>query len=230
MAGSRGRRRQPEVENLRLAVADEKHVLRLQVAMDDALLVRRRQAARDLRRDVDRRLHRQGAAGQPIAQRFAVQQFRDCEQLIVVNAGIEDREDVGVAQRSHRLRLALEARSPRRVMRKAGRQHFDGDLALEADVAGTINFTHAAGTERTDDLVRSKPGARVHRVAIVANIKPGCCTSTPGPDIPTESSLAVRPAWRARAKPHVWAIDTCFPTVTPVLRPFATSFGPAMSC
>ncbi len=139
--------------------------------MDDALLVRRRQPARDLRRDADRRFHRQGAAGQPIAQRLAVQQFRDREQLIVVNAGVEDRQDVGVAQRGHRLRLALEARPPRRVVRKTRGQHFDRHVALKAGVAGTINFTHSTGTERTDDLVRSQPGAGIHRVAIVANIR-----------------------------------------------------------
>ena len=41
---------QAEVQNLDAAVGGDEEVLRLQVAMDDALLVRRRQAVRDLRR------------------------------------------------------------------------------------------------------------------------------------------------------------------------------------
>ena len=42
-----------EVEDLHAPVAREEDVLRLQIAMDDALLVRGGEALRDLQRDVD---------------------------------------------------------------------------------------------------------------------------------------------------------------------------------
>ena len=53
--GLPGRRlaRQAEVENLHLPVVEQEDVLRLEIAMDDALAVRRGEAARDLHGDID---------------------------------------------------------------------------------------------------------------------------------------------------------------------------------
>jgi hypothetical protein len=87
-----------------------------------------------------------------------------------VNAGVEDRQDVGVAERGNSLRLALEARPPGRLVSEARGQHLDRHIALQPGVTGTINFTHASGPEKAENLVRSDPGAGIHRVAIVANI------------------------------------------------------------
>ena len=58
-AATRG---EAEVEDLDAAVGGEEDVLRLQVAMDDALLVRRGEAARDLDGDLDRLADGQRAA------------------------------------------------------------------------------------------------------------------------------------------------------------------------
>ena len=72
--------RQAEVENLDLAVLEQEDVLGLQVAMDEALVVRGGEPARDLHGDVDRLAHRERAVlGQPLAQRLAVEQLRDDE-------------------------------------------------------------------------------------------------------------------------------------------------------
>ena len=66
---------QSEVKNLHPAVAGEKKILRLQVAMHDALLVRRSKSLGHLDRVVDDSSHRQRAVAQPLAQGLAFQQF-----------------------------------------------------------------------------------------------------------------------------------------------------------
>ena len=86
--------------------------------MDEALVVRRRQAARDLHADVDRLAHGQRAARQALAQRLAVEQFRDGVGQAVVRADVVDREDVRVRERGDGLRFALEAREPIGVARE----------------------------------------------------------------------------------------------------------------
>ena len=40
------------------------------------------------------------------------------------------------------------------------RQNLDGDDAVEARIAGTIHFAHAASAERGLDLIRPEFGAR----------------------------------------------------------------------
>ena len=69
-------RREAEVEDLHAAVAREEDVLGLEIAMDDAAGVRRRQAARDLQRDVERRVDGKRAGAEPRAQRLALEAFR----------------------------------------------------------------------------------------------------------------------------------------------------------
>ena len=46
-----------------------------------------------------------------VAQRLALEQFRDDVELAVVDARVEDRDDVRMRQRGDGLRLAFEARA-----------------------------------------------------------------------------------------------------------------------
>ena len=63
---------QTEVENLDAVVPGDEEVLGLEIAMDDALVVRRRESARDLKRILDRLARRQRAAARaaPAASRL----------------------------------------------------------------------------------------------------------------------------------------------------------------
>ena len=70
-----------------------------------------------------------------------------------------DRGDVRMVQRGQHFGFALEAGQALGIAGDRGRQHLDGDLALEARVDRSIHLAHAAGTERGDDLVRTEPGA-----------------------------------------------------------------------
>ena len=69
--------RQAEVENLHAPVAGDEEVLWLEVAMDDAFGVRRRQTAGDLLRVIKRLAHGQRTVIQLRAQLLAFQQLGD---------------------------------------------------------------------------------------------------------------------------------------------------------
>jgi hypothetical protein len=95
--------RQAEVEDLHAAVVRDEEVLGLQVAVDDPLLVGRREPLRDLARVVDRLPRRERAAGKLLSKRLALEQLLDDVRRAVVGAGVVDREDVRVVElpRSH---------------------------------------------------------------------------------------------------------------------------------
>ncbi len=64
-----------EVQDFHASIASEKQVLRLQVAMDDAAVVRRGESLRDLHSVVDGLAFRKGAAPQPLAERLSFEQL-----------------------------------------------------------------------------------------------------------------------------------------------------------
>src|SRR2546425_10336726 len=62
-----------------------------------------------------------------------------------------------------RFGLPLQALLQRRIGGKAGKQNLDGNRAVEPRVVGAIDFAHAAGAERSSDLVRAEIFARRER-------------------------------------------------------------------
>ena len=59
-----------------------------------------------------------------------------------------------------RFGLPLQALLQSRIGGKAGKQNLDGNRAVEPRVVGAIDFAHAAGAERSSDLVRAEFVAR----------------------------------------------------------------------
>ena len=158
--------REPEVEDLDAAVFGDEEVLGFQVAMDDPLLVRRREPARDLGRVVEHLAYRDPASGQPLAQRLAFEELRDDVRRAVVFAEVVDREDAGMVQRRRRARLLLEPAQPVGVLRERRRQHLDRHLAVQPRVPRPIDLPHPARAERRQDLVgaHKSSGRKRHRV------------------------------------------------------------------
>jgi hypothetical protein len=68
--------RQPKIEDLDAPVFGDENIFRLQVAVDDPFVMRRRQSVGDLHSIFDRLALRQGAAIQRRAQALALQQVR----------------------------------------------------------------------------------------------------------------------------------------------------------
>ena len=98
-----------EVEQLDVPVPGDEDVLRLQVPVDDAALVRSRESLGHLRRPLKGRGQRNGALRQPLPQRLALEQLGDEVGLPVVEADVVKGDDVWVSQRSGQLGLAVEA-------------------------------------------------------------------------------------------------------------------------
>jgi hypothetical protein len=82
-----------------------------------------------------------------------------------VIAEIVDGENVGMVERRHGLRLALEADARSAVVGEARGQHLDRDFALEPRVACAIHFAHPACAERGDERVVTEcvPRTQAHR-------------------------------------------------------------------
>ena len=147
---------QAEVEDLHPAVPGEEEVLGLQVAVNDALLVRRGEAARDLDREVDRFPERQRPRGEALAQCLALEQLEDEVGRVALETDVEHREDVGVVERSRRSGLVREAAHPHGVGLSVGGDHLDRDFAANPRVAGAVDLARAPRAERRQDLVRTE--------------------------------------------------------------------------
>jgi hypothetical protein len=74
-------------------------------------------------------------------------------------ADVEQRTDVRVRQLRNGARFAIEAIAELGIGRETLGQNLERHDAIEAGVARTVHFAHAAGAERCHDLVRTKPDA-----------------------------------------------------------------------
>ncbi len=98
--------------------------------MDDSLVVRRRETVSDLKGIVERLARGEGAARELGAERLAFQELLDDIGSAVMLSDVVDARDVGMVERTRRLRLLLEAAEAVGVAREGDRQHFDRDVAL----------------------------------------------------------------------------------------------------
>src|SRR5260370_9146412 len=136
------RLRQAEVEYLLRPCRRDLDVRRFQIAMHDALLVRGLERFGDLSSIIQRGLHRKRAG-----EIFAFHQFHHQE----VWPDIVELADVGVVEGSDHPRFALE------TLAELRRADLDGDLALQARVAGLIPLTHAAPADELRGFVGTQP-------------------------------------------------------------------------
>ena len=142
---------QAEVHEVRLAVAVDHDVGRLQVAMDDALLVGMVQRVGDLGAQLGRFAAGELLAGEPVAQRDAADEVADDVDDVAIAADFVDADDAGVAElgggagfaEEFFLFLGRHAAVPR---------DFDGHRAVELLVAGLPHAAEAADAEPFDQL------------------------------------------------------------------------------
>jgi hypothetical protein len=76
---------------------------------------------------------------------------------------IVDVRDMRVIERGQDLGLTPKSGDTIRIVREGRRQDLQGDVPAESGVFRSIDLPHAAGTERSQDLVSSEPGAGVER-------------------------------------------------------------------
>ena len=134
--------------------------------MDDALVVDRFEAERDLPCDVDRAFQRQrravrGRVGDRLLERRPFDELEHERPRAVGILDSVDRADVGVAHRRQDARLTLEASDVLGIAGEELRQELQRDIAIEAEIARAIDLPHAARAEQARDLIG--PDARARR-------------------------------------------------------------------
>jgi hypothetical protein len=155
--------RESEIEDLDRAIRSELDIRGLQIAMDNAPLVRRFERFGDLLRDWQHLIDGDRAARDPLGKVFALDQLHDQRRDAVGLFDPVDRRDVRMIQRREEFRFALKARQPVRIRRELRWEDFECDLAFQPAVGRAIHLAHAAGSERGDDLVRTQAGAEGER-------------------------------------------------------------------
>ena len=142
-----------EIEHLHSAVLGHHDVGGLEVAVDDALLVGRRQGFGHRDGELEDLLGGHADGGDQLVQGLALDQFHDQE----VGAGFffdrVDRDDVGMIELGEDLRFPSEASVAVGIRRPLGGQSLDRHLAVQTQIFRQKHRAHAAGTELGDDLV-----------------------------------------------------------------------------
>ncbi len=155
---------QAEVQDLDDAVAGDLDVGRLQVAMDDAALVRRLERFGDLQRNRDGLVQRNTTAADPVGECLAVHELEDQDRCMPPRSAhvfdAVDGGDVWMAQCGEHARFALEARAAFSILNQRGGEDFQRDVALQAQVAGQVHFPHPADAKQPRDLESRDLSAR----------------------------------------------------------------------
>ena len=149
--------------------AGEEDVVRLDVAMHDAALVRVGERLGDVAQDVDRGGDRHGPVREPRAQRLPLDERHRVVRQPVDVAGGDDGDDVRLLERRGELDLALEPLGRDR-RGELGGEHLHDDLSAEPVLGGDEDARHPAAAELALDRVGAAervldalPEIHVHR-------------------------------------------------------------------
>ena len=121
--------------------------------------MRARERLRQGRRVLQRLGERQRPAGQPGAERLAVEVLHDEELEAVLLPDVVERADVRMVEPRDGAGLALEALAPIGLRRRVRRQDLDRDRAADAGVDRAVDVAHAPTAEQDADFVRPQSGA-----------------------------------------------------------------------
>jgi hypothetical protein len=148
-----------EVQDLGAAVATEKQVVGLEIAMNDSLFMRRRQAASQLLRQGDGLGKKKSSLAQSCREGLTFEQFGYHVRRSAGFTDIEDGQDVGMIESGRGACLLLKAAQTIDAGGESGGQNLDGDVPSESRITATIDLAHATGTQGPGDLVRPNLGA-----------------------------------------------------------------------
>jgi hypothetical protein len=154
------RPRQAKVQHLDGAIGTNLDVGGLEIAVNDALLMRRFERVGNLPRNPDRLVDWDRPFDDAIGERHPVDQLQDERGGAACSLHAVDRSDVRKIQRSERPRLAIETRKTLGVHRNRVRKYFDRHLSPEVGVRGAIDLAHSTNANLVGDLVRADACAR----------------------------------------------------------------------
>src|SRR5271167_1127612 len=128
--------------------------------MDDSLAVGFIQSVGDLRGVAQQLSSWERALRDARGQRLAFEIFHHQVLDAVLIADVVEHADVRMAEAGNGARLALEALANFGRVGYALREDFDGDGAVQAGIAGAIDFSNASCAEERFNLVWTELGAR----------------------------------------------------------------------
>ena len=177
------RPREPKVGELYTAVAREKDVLGLDIAMDDPLLVRGLQGFADLPDQFQCLVGVQAGLFHDAAEVGAIDELHhEKEVAFACLAEVIDRHDAGVVEPGQRAGLALESDHELLVGRQLGRQEFDGNRPVQFGLKPFVNRPHSAVSQQALDVIlREQPGQFLRRGRHPAVRSPGSPGSVADP-------------------------------------------------
>jgi hypothetical protein len=161
-AGSWYAFRESEVEHLDEAVARERDIVGLQVAVDDAAIVRSFDRAGNLQRDLQSGLDAQRSSVQPIRERLAVDELEHQHLAAVVVFDAVNRGDVRMINSRNDGRFPLEPCDSPGVGREIGRQCLQRDVAFQLRIASAIDLAHSAAADDGEHFVVRYARAGLH--------------------------------------------------------------------
>jgi hypothetical protein len=144
----------------------EHHVLGLQVAVQDPLRCAAATASVSPIASDRKALGREAARGDRLAERLALDVLHRQEAHPVGFLDRVQHHDAGMAERSHRARLALEALELLALRGRLRRQHLERDAASEPRILGEVDAPHAARAERLEHAVGAERAADERRVRL----------------------------------------------------------------
>jgi hypothetical protein len=121
---------------------------RLEVAMHNALAVRLVERVGNFDADLQQLFGGQWPSADPVGEGFALDVFHHQEVNSVLVADVVQDADIGMIECRDGAGLALETRLQFNVAAERRRQYFDGNDALQADIACAINLAHTARAQR----------------------------------------------------------------------------------
>ena len=128
--------------------------------MDHAALVRVRERPCHLRAVRRHGARRQAVPWNCLGKRPSLDELHRDEGLAVEVTDFVDGADVRMVQRGRGARLGEKAAARLLGVRRVG-EHLEGHLALQSQVARTVDLTHAAGADERLDLVLAASGRRI---------------------------------------------------------------------
>src|SRR4029079_1175394 len=162
-----GRGGDPEVGDADVAVAVEHDVGRLEVAVNDAALVRGGDAGAQLAGDVDRLVRREDAeAAEQRREILAVDILHGQEAAAVGVAQVVEAADVLVGDLAGDAQLVVELGEARGVGGGPLGQELERNRLVEGEVVGAVDLAHAAAAEQRDQAIARRdhrPGRKPRR-------------------------------------------------------------------
>ena len=151
-----------KVEDLQPSLVRDEEVFRLHVAVDHAVLVRRRQTFRELDGVAQCRFQRQRLPVEALAQCRAVEQLGDDVRARSAGPDVVNGENVRMVERTCRSRFLREPAQLLFAVR-TGREKLDRDLPVELQVSRNEDTTHSAVSELPLDSITLAEAGKVRR-------------------------------------------------------------------